>query len=160
MTAPVVSFINAVPGVERMSNSTYYDRLLGVTTHSAWEDWILYMLEAVRETADWSTARIRAIRDLLDQTAEQMRRALDRAAHRNRSGGRDWTGLERLKSLAERRAVAQGFLCRRIGLIARLIGKSKKPVCGGHDVFDLGTCLGFEQRNRVDQHGLIWNELA
>lgn len=58
------------------NKQAYYDRLLGVTTHSAWEDWILYMLEAVRETADWSTARIRAIRDLLDQTAEQMRREL------------------------------------------------------------------------------------
>jgi Fic family protein len=56
------------------NKQAYYDRLLGVTTHSAWEAWILYMLEAVRETADWSTARIRAIRDLLDQTAEQMRR--------------------------------------------------------------------------------------
>ena len=55
------------------NKQAYYDRLLGVTTHSAWEAWILYMLEAVRETADWSTARIRAIRDLLDQTAEQMR---------------------------------------------------------------------------------------
>lgn len=54
----------------------YYERLLAVTTDSAWEDWILYMLEAVRETADWSTARIRAIRDLLDQTAELIRRDL------------------------------------------------------------------------------------
>ncbi|ASV88468.1 adenosine monophosphate-protein transferase SoFic (plasmid) [Ochrobactrum quorumnocens] len=53
----------------------YYDRLLSVTTHGAWEDWILYMLEAVRETAEWSTTCIRAIRDLLDQTAGRMRRA-------------------------------------------------------------------------------------
>jgi Fic family protein len=34
------------------------------------------MLEAVRETADWTTARIRAIRDLLDGTAERVRREL------------------------------------------------------------------------------------
>jgi Fic family protein len=54
----------------------YYDKLLAVTTKTAWEDWILYMLEAVRETAGWSTARIRAIRDLLDQTAERIRREL------------------------------------------------------------------------------------
>ena len=32
------------------------------------------MLEAVRETAEWSTAKIRAISDLLDQTAERLRR--------------------------------------------------------------------------------------
>lgn len=56
--------------------AAYYDRLLAVTTEGAWEDWILYMLEAVKETAGWSTARIRAIRDLLDQTAERMRRDL------------------------------------------------------------------------------------
>lgn len=55
---------------------TYYGRLLAVTVQNAWEDWILYMLEAVRETSDWSTARIRTIRDLLDQTAERMRRDL------------------------------------------------------------------------------------
>lgn len=54
----------------------YYDRLLAVTTQGSWEEWILYMLEAVRETADWSTARIRAIRDLLDQTVERIRRDL------------------------------------------------------------------------------------
>jgi Fic family protein len=54
----------------------YYARLLAVTTENAWEAWILYMLEAVRETAEWSTARIRSIRDLLDQTAEHIRRDL------------------------------------------------------------------------------------
>ncbi len=54
----------------------YYDRLLAVTTDGAWEDWILYMLQAVRETAEWSTARIRAIRDLLDDTAARIRRDL------------------------------------------------------------------------------------
>ncbi len=56
----------------------YYDRLLAVTTEGAWEDWILYMLEAVRDTAEWSTARIRAIRDLLNQTVESMRRDIPR----------------------------------------------------------------------------------
>lgn len=54
----------------------YYDRLLAVTTQGAWEDWLLYMLEAIRDTANWSTARILAIRDLLDQTAERLRREL------------------------------------------------------------------------------------
>jgi Fic family protein len=52
---------------------SYYDRLLAVTTDGAWENWILYMLEAVCETAGWTTARIRAIRDLLDGTAERVR---------------------------------------------------------------------------------------
>lgn len=34
------------------------------------------MLDAVRETSDWSTKQIRAIRHLLDRTAEQIRRDL------------------------------------------------------------------------------------
>jgi Fic family protein len=58
------------------NKQAYYDRLLAVTTQGAWEEWILYMLDAVRETSDWSTKQIRAIRDLLDQTAERIRRDL------------------------------------------------------------------------------------
>jgi Fic family protein len=54
----------------------YYDGLLAVTTKGAWEHWILFMLEAVQETAVWSTSRIGAIRKLLDQTAERIRSGL------------------------------------------------------------------------------------
>lgn len=54
----------------------YYDRLLGVTTDAAWEDWILYMLEGICETALWSSAKIHAIRDLLDETGARIRRDL------------------------------------------------------------------------------------
>ena len=54
----------------------YYDGLLSVTTDAAWEPWLLFMLEAVRETAIWTTAKIMAIRDLLDRTADQTRRYL------------------------------------------------------------------------------------
>lgn len=58
------------------NKAAYYGRLLAVTTDAAWEDWVLYMLEAVTETANWSTARIRAIRTLLDGTADRMRGTL------------------------------------------------------------------------------------
>lgn len=51
----------------------YYRRLLAVTTDGAWEAWILFMLAAVRETSRWTTAKIGAIRDLLETTAETMR---------------------------------------------------------------------------------------
>ena len=54
----------------------YYDRLLRVTTDAAWQDWILYMLEGIRETALWSSAKIHAIRDLLDETGARIRRDL------------------------------------------------------------------------------------
>jgi len=52
----------------------YYDRLFAVTAKGAWEPWILYMLDAVRETAIWSSAKIIAIRDLLNETAGTIRR--------------------------------------------------------------------------------------
>jgi Fic family protein len=52
----------------------YYRLLLGVTTDGAWEPWLLFMIEAVRETAQWTTAKVRAIRDLLDETVERIRR--------------------------------------------------------------------------------------
>ncbi len=54
----------------------YYDGLLAVTTDGAWEPWLLFMIKAVRDTAIWTTTKIAAIRDLLDETAERMRRNL------------------------------------------------------------------------------------
>lgn len=52
----------------------YYRLLLKVTAEAAWEEWILFMLRAVLETARWTSARIAAIRALLEQTVETIRR--------------------------------------------------------------------------------------
>lgn len=51
----------------------YYRLLLAVTTDGAWEDWILYMLGAVDETARWTTDRILSIRGLMHETGEHVR---------------------------------------------------------------------------------------
>jgi cell filamentation protein, protein adenylyltransferase len=51
----------------------YYRLLLEVTTSGAWEPWILFMLRAVEETAQWTTQKIGAIRTLIDSTAEKIR---------------------------------------------------------------------------------------
>ena len=51
----------------------YYRLLLAVTTDEHWEEWILYMLAAVTDTARWTTRKIIAIRALIDTTAERMR---------------------------------------------------------------------------------------
>jgi Fic family protein len=57
-----------------IQNKQEYHRLLmAVTADGAWEEWILFMLAAVRDTSRWTTARIGAIRDLLEKTAETMR---------------------------------------------------------------------------------------
>ena len=52
----------------------YYRLLLDVSREAAWEPWILFMLEAVRSTARWTTSRIRAIRTLIGDTANRMRK--------------------------------------------------------------------------------------
>lgn len=51
----------------------YYRLLLAVTTDGQWEKWIVYMLEAVGETARWTTSKIRAIRELMDSTGNTVR---------------------------------------------------------------------------------------
>ncbi|EKF42338.1 hypothetical protein NA8A_12335 [Nitratireductor indicus C115] len=58
------------------NKALYYRYLLEVTTHGAWEQWLLFMIEAVRATALWTTARIQTIRNLLEQTAARMRQKL------------------------------------------------------------------------------------
>lgn len=43
------------------NKADYYRLLLEVTTEERWEPWVLYMLEAVRETATWTMRKIEAI---------------------------------------------------------------------------------------------------
>jgi len=54
----------------------YYRLLLSVTSDGAWEDWILYMLRGVEETAAWTTAKIGAIRKLSTETTDYIRQTL------------------------------------------------------------------------------------
>ena len=51
----------------------YYRLLREVTETQAWEPWLLYMLEGIRQTAEWTRERIVAIRDLFETTVEQVR---------------------------------------------------------------------------------------
>ena len=51
----------------------YYRLLLDVTRKSEWEPWILFMLQAVEETAQWTTAKIAAIRKLAEHTTTHVR---------------------------------------------------------------------------------------
>ena len=54
-----------------------YYRLLGeVTSAAAWEEWVLYMLRAVEQTAHWTTAKIAALRQLQVHTADHVRQQL------------------------------------------------------------------------------------
>ncbi len=50
----------------------YYTLLLRVTTDQDWQAWIMFMLTAVQETAAWTTAKIQAIRNLMQLTTTYM----------------------------------------------------------------------------------------
>lgn len=51
----------------------YYRLLNQVTREGAWEEWILYMLEMTRTTAEWTAWKIRAIQELMAWTIEEVR---------------------------------------------------------------------------------------
>jgi len=53
----------------------YYRLLLNVTAASAWEPWLLFILQGVEETARWTVAKITAIRALQGHTTDYLRRA-------------------------------------------------------------------------------------
>lgn len=48
--------------------SDYYRLLTGVTRDQQWQEWIIYMLRAVTETAQWTTGKIAAVRALVEHT--------------------------------------------------------------------------------------------
>ena len=51
----------------------YYRLLLGVTRDSAWEDWVIFILKGIGETARWTTSKIAAIRELQEQCVSHVR---------------------------------------------------------------------------------------
>jgi Fic family protein len=57
----------------------YYRLLLDVTRAAAWEAWVKFMIAAVEETANWTTAKVEAIRELQSQTAAHVREAAPKA---------------------------------------------------------------------------------
>ena len=54
--------------------SEYYRLLRGVTSESAWEPWIIFMLEGVRETSLSTIRTIRGIRKLMTETSPKCER--------------------------------------------------------------------------------------
>ena len=52
------------------NKADYYRLLKGVTSDRAWSDWIMFILRGVEETCNWTTEKIKAIRELMEHTAE------------------------------------------------------------------------------------------
>ncbi len=58
------------------NRAEYYRLLTQVTSDGAWEEWILYMLKGVEQTASWTTQKIAAVRQLMENTGDYIRQAL------------------------------------------------------------------------------------
>ena len=56
----------------------YYRLLNNVTKKGEWEEWILYMLQAVHQTAQLTYHKINSIRKLIEHTANFVRQELPR----------------------------------------------------------------------------------
>jgi len=77
LSLPVLYLSKAI--IERKSE--YYRLLREVTEKQKWEPWILFMLEAVEETAEFTRKRILAIRDLMEETMQKAREKLPRRVY-------------------------------------------------------------------------------
>ncbi len=54
----------------------YYRLLTQVTSDGAWQEWILYMLKGVAQTANWTTQKIAAVRQLMEHSSDYIRQSL------------------------------------------------------------------------------------
>jgi len=52
------------------NKAAYYRLLQNVTNDQSWEPWIMFILDGVEETCTWTTDKIKAIRELMEHTAE------------------------------------------------------------------------------------------
>lgn len=55
------------------NKNAYYSGLRGITEQGTWESWILYMLEAIEQTARETREKILAIRDLMNADIEKVK---------------------------------------------------------------------------------------
>lgn len=56
-----------------MNKAKYYELLLSVTTHENWQEWIFFMLQAVKNTSEWTIAKINGIKKLHEHTIEYVK---------------------------------------------------------------------------------------
>lgn len=60
------------------NKSDYYRLLLKVTKENAWEEWILFKLQGILETSQWTIKKIEAIRSLSDHTQDYIKTNLNK----------------------------------------------------------------------------------
>ncbi len=55
------------------NKAKYYELLLSVTTQENWQEWILFMLQAVKNTSEWTIGKINSIKQLHEHTIEYVK---------------------------------------------------------------------------------------
>ncbi|KQV06796.1 Fic family protein [Leifsonia sp. Root112D2] len=65
------------------NRSEYYRLLLEVTAHGAWEEWVLFIIEGLRQTATSTVRKIDAIHELQVRAQEQIRRVTSGGANKD-----------------------------------------------------------------------------
>ncbi|NNC76800.1 MAG: Fic family protein [Woeseiaceae bacterium] len=58
------------------NKAAYYRLLQNVTSDQDWESWIMFILQGVEETCVWTTDKIKAIRELMEHTADYVQNKL------------------------------------------------------------------------------------
>lgn len=58
------------------NKNEYYKRLRNVTEKNEWQPWVLYILDAIKETAEFTSAKIVQIKNLVDRTTEEAKKKL------------------------------------------------------------------------------------
>lgn len=58
------------------NRNDYYRLLRGITENQKWEPWILYVLDAIETMSQWTTGKIKAIKQLHEHTCEYVRETL------------------------------------------------------------------------------------
>jgi Fic family protein len=58
------------------NKTEYYSLLRGVTEKFEWKPWILYILEAIKNTSEYTLSKINSIKSLLDRTIDKVKTEL------------------------------------------------------------------------------------
>jgi Fic family protein len=72
LSSPILYHSHGIIG----RKSEYYENLRKVTFENDWESWIIYILEVVEESAQWTNHKIRAIRELRKHTKARLKNEL------------------------------------------------------------------------------------
>lgn len=112
--------------------SEYYRLLREVTQNEVWEEWVLYMLQAVAETANWTVRKIDAVRQLQEHTSQYIKQELPKIYSRELVDKIFEQPYCRIQTLVDadiaQRQTASGYLKKlvEIGVLTELVAGKEK----------------------------------